>query len=353
MLYAGGREVKQVWCGGRPAAQVWCGGRMAWGSSPAPVPGRLSCMVFGSKNGTGVAVQLSNVNNYSGVADGDVEWSGDGSSWQGLSSGTWARSDGQISVRAATRLQGLGDPNSENSYRCIALSGDQISAAGPIVALIDPALSTTVSEQSNAFKSTFESNQSLVDVSEVEVKWGAEHFNAFTKVFYDCRSLTAVVKPENFDLSVKVDGGYHAWLIYENCRSLSSACFRLPWAYGTQWDSNSLNGGRTFCNTAGLDMALTDLSVVSHFGDGNWQGAVPSLDGAPYKTMEDAASNCGRLSSVYTDFTSFPPDRGFGGNWLNYCASSGTLRCPTALGTDATIARGNGYCPTGWTVVNY
>lgn len=39
-------------------------------------------------------------------------------------------------------------------------------------------------------------------------------------------------------------------------------------------------------------------------------------------------------------------------DWLYGVAASGTFRCPTALGTEETISRGNNYCPTGWIVVN-
>lgn len=39
-------------------------------------------------------------------------------------------------------------------------------------------------------------------------------------------------------------------------------------------------------------------------------------------------------------------------NWVNGVAASGTFRCPAALGTDETIARGTDRCPAGWTVIN-
>ena len=39
-------------------------------------------------------------------------------------------------------------------------------------------------------------------------------------------------------------------------------------------------------------------------------------------------------------------------NWVNGVSATGTFKCPAALGTDATITRGTGNCPTGWTVVN-
>lgn len=38
--------------------------------------------------------------------------------------------------------------------------------------------------------------------------------------------------------------------------------------------------------------------------------------------------------------------------WLTSVAATGTFRCPTALGTDATITRDKSHCPEGWTVIN-
>ena len=39
-------------------------------------------------------------------------------------------------------------------------------------------------------------------------------------------------------------------------------------------------------------------------------------------------------------------------SWLYDVASQGTFYCPTALGTNETIARSSNNCPTNWTVVN-
>jgi hypothetical protein len=61
--------------------------------------------------------------------------------------------------------------------------------------------------------------------------------------------------------------------------------------------------------------------------------------------------NCTHLSSVEVKFTSWPYSTSTN-NWLNNVASNGTFTCPTALGTNDTITRGNNNCPTNWTVVN-
>lgn len=60
--------------------------------------------------------------------------------------------------------------------------------------------------------------------------------------------------------------------------------------------------------------------------------------------------NCSHLSSIKTYQRNWPPS----GTpyWVSGVASTGTFYCPSALGTNSTIQRGNHYCPNGWTVVN-
>lgn len=60
--------------------------------------------------------------------------------------------------------------------------------------------------------------------------------------------------------------------------------------------------------------------------------------------------NCTSLNSIEVKFTSWITNAT--GNWLYNVSSSGTFKCPAALGTDSTITRGASNCPTGWTVVN-
>lgn len=64
-------------------------------------------------------------------------------------------------------------------------------------------------------------------------------------------------------------------------------------------------------------------------------------------------SYCRSLSSIDVDFTVWPAASYATIGWVSMVAATGTFKCPTALGTDATIQRGESYCPAGWTVVNY
>lgn len=67
-----------------------------------------------------------------------------------------------------------------------------------------------------------------------------------------------------------------------------------------------------------------------------------------YNTM---FRNCISLSSISADFTAWTPSNATT-NWVTNISSSGTFYCPTALGTNDTITRGNNNCPTNWNVVN-
>lgn len=60
---------------------------------------------------------------------------------------------------------------------------------------------------------------------------------------------------------------------------------------------------------------------------------------------------CSSLKALDVAFTSFNPS-GSTTDWLYGVAETGIFRCPTALGTAATISRGANYCPAGWTVEN-
>ena len=59
-------------------------------------------------------------------------------------------------------------------------------------------------------------------------------------------------------------------------------------------------------------------------------------------------NNCGRLSSIYIDFTTLPTEQ-----WHSGIASFGIFSCASALGTDRTIARSDSKCPLNWVVANY
>ena len=62
-------------------------------------------------------------------------------------------------------------------------------------------------------------------------------------------------------------------------------------------------------------------------------------------------NGCTKLAYISAAFTEWNPSNATTG-WVTNVSSSGTFYCPTALGTNDTITRGDNYCPTNWTVVN-
>lgn len=70
----------------------------------------------------------------------------------------------------------------------------------------------------------------------------------------------------------------------------------------------------------------------------------------PANCYQRMFQNCSSLAEVRVAFSAWNGNAT--SSWLHYVAASGTLYCPTALGTNATITRGISACPEGWTVIN-
>ena len=75
-----------------------------------------------------------------------------------------------------------------------------------------------------------------------------------------------------------------------------------------------------------------------------------SLEPNCFSSTFDGDSSLSWIEVAFTDWY-------YNGNlctvrWLNGVSATGVFRCPTALGTDATITRSGNLCPTGWTVIN-
>ena len=145
-------------------------------------------------------------------------------------------------------------------------------------------------------------------------------------------------------LSVRADASYATIDNFSYDSYLSSVEFIVPWIYGRSSNYNA-GIGNWYRNC----YSLLSAKVRSHFGDG-----VPCPSNYASKTnfMEAMFYNCSNLSCISTDLSSWGTNSGYN-DWLRGVAAEGIFICPEALGTNATIRRGNSYCPTGWTVVNY
>ena len=112
------------------------------------------------------------------------------------------------------------------------------------------------------------------------------------------------------------------------------------------------------CTSLSAAPALPVTTLVNYCYNSMFKGCT-SLTQAPALQATTLADycyqsmfrNCISLSSISAAFTEWSPSNATAG-WLSAVSSSGTFYCPTALGTNDTITRGDNYCPTNWTVVN-
>lgn len=146
----------------------------------------------------------------------------------------------------------------------------------------------------------------------------------FVELFSGCTSLTAA--PE---LPAMTLGGGCYYAMFRGCTSL----------------------------TAAPDLPATTMvgSCYAFMFDqcGNiTRGPVMSATAIPEAwCLERMFQGCGSINSIEVAWTNWGPEYG-SWMWLMSAPVTGTFKCPAALGTDSTIARGESYCPNGWTVVN-
>ena len=310
-----------------------------------------AAVVFESKTGSGVNVKLVNNNGYDQVKTGDLVWSTDGTTWSDFQvPDVYHYSAGPLSVAAKTTVPGYASPNSpgaaDTTYQSFVVSGDQVALRGNWMALVDNTGMLTATNRDSMFRSTMSNNPAIVDVSDLSIKLDCGNSMSWCGALFNC-GLTSIMKPENLDLSANGAQLYPDFGQFEKALNLVSACWRMPWTYGTSWRSSTQGNGSYSFNGC---TSLRELSVMSHFGDGKWKADSLPSSGEAKRMLEGLALNCSSLSSVYTDITSFP-DSGWQ-DWMKGVAANGTFYCPAALGTDETIERGVNYCPNGWTVVN-
>ena len=150
----------------------------------------------------------------------------------------------------------------------------------------------------------------------------------FSHLFEGCTNLTSA--PE-LPATTLVADCYAK--MFEGCTSLTSIPESLP---ATTLYADCYHGMFSGCTSL-----MTGPTILA-----------TSL--APY-SMWDMFEYCSVLSAVEVRFTSWIPAPGYPGacqEWMEQVSSTGTIKCPAALGTNETITRDYSHCPTNWTVVN-
>ena len=140
--------------------------------------------------------------------------------------------------------------------------------------------------------------------------------------------------------------------LFNGCASLTTA----PLLPATTLGQNCYQRMFVGCSSLTVAPMLPATTAAATCYNAMFQGC-SSLTSAPLLPIITLAQNCyvnlfGGCSSLVDIEVRFLEWSGATNNWLTNVAASGTFYCPTALGTDATITRGNSNCPAGWTVVN-
>ena len=138
-------------------------------------------------------------------------------------------------------------------------------------------------------------------------------------------NIMSLLDGETESYTISVESNYCFFMLFSGCSSLTTA----PELPATTIAARGYL--RMFQNCTSLKVApFLPATTVAN------QQYIQMFDG------------CSSLENVNVALTAW----GSTSNWLRNVAATGTLYCPTALGTNETINRGNNYCPTGWTVVN-
>ena len=168
------------------------------------------------------------------------------------------------------------------------------------------------------------------------------------EMFSGCTSLTSTPQ---FTVSVAQESAFEG--MFKNCTGLSAAP-SLPATTIRNSCYKEMFKGCTGLSTPPPSLPATELAESCY--EGMFSGctnltaapALPSL--APCTdSYRDMFYGCTGISSIRTSMLYF--DDCCSG-WLGGVAASGAFHCASALGTNASIERGGGYCPSGWTVTN-
>ena len=152
MIYAGNREVKEIWAGGRPAVQAWAEGRRFWGGEePAEERWEL-CFTAEEADST---VGMRKVGSSKDV---NLEYSTDGRSWTPFYVGQTTVQLANVGDKAWLRAP-AGSPNSQlsygsRSYNNFNITG-RVAASGSVMSLLDGTGPTATLQQKYALAYIF------------------------------------------------------------------------------------------------------------------------------------------------------------------------------------------------------
>ena len=175
--------------------------------------------------------------------------------------------------------------------------------------------------------------------------------NCYSGMFNGCTSLST--PPQIFATAVNSDQGPMQQM-FRGCTSLTSAPALPAMVLGSSCYSQMFRGCTSLSSAPELPATTLRYGCYSQMFRGCTSlSSAPELP-ATTLTAEcyyNMFNGCTKLAYISAAFTEWNPSNATTG-WVTNVSSSGTFYCPTALGTNDTITRGDNYCPTNWTVVN-
>ena len=182
---------------------------------------------------------------------------------------------------------------------------------------------------------------------------------AFTKFFINCTALTTAPALPATTLTTSC---YTS--MFSGCSLLTTA----PALPATTLTTASSRANGVYANmfsgctslTVAPELPATSLQLYCYYQMFSGCTSLTVAPELPATTLQRECyrgmfSGCTSLATIRTaqtqawgDGTTQDPTY----SWVDGVAATGTFYCPTALGTDATITRGNSNCPAGWTVIN-
>lgn len=263
-----------------------------------------------------VTVGLSSVGTPPAV---NLEMSDNAASWTPFTGTvTLANIGDRVYFRAATGGNARF-ASSESDYRSFTLSG-AAGAHGNIMSLLDGTNNTNV-----AITGTY----------------------AFAGLFKNCGNLTSAP-----DLPATTLSNYCYCGMFEGCTSILTPPALPITTMQTGCYKRMFKGCSALTDVAGLTAsAIVQDCCYEMFA--NCTSIASASVGASSITSNGYAglfNGCTGLNSLAVGFDSWGSDATYLADWVKGVAASGIFICSTALGTDATIARGDNRCPLGWNV---
>ena len=166
----------------------------------------------------------------------------DGSGWRDMEKDVWYKSDDRIRIRA--KSSNTRTAYSDNNYTWIDCGYGVEDAAdvdvyGNLITLLDKNGALSALTQDSSLNAVFQNNEKIVDISHstlspvlVNAGYAARRLFASRGAGFGAldgrpQRISAVPEIDGVSADMRRSYSYLAW--YQNCGSISSAAFRMPW----------------------------------------------------------------------------------------------------------------------------